>query len=381
MKKLLIFSIIFLLIFLSFLSPLTVSLKFKSKSNNLYYNYAELTDLVEDLQNKFPDIFSYQSIGTTYEGRDIWSVKISDNVSFDEDEAEVLFMGGVHGNEKPGYQAVIYTLKSIVENYTCPNVNNSFTSRIMDIVDNSEIFFIPMVNPDGVEANTRKNKKPNDCILGESLFCGVDVNRNYAYKWYETDNNSFKYVYGHFRINELIRTPLMYVLNNFPAFLLKTTVMNPSLDFLSLLPYYKGGTYRGEYPFSENESRAVKEFVENRSICISADYHIFSGKILYPWSWTEESAEDKDIFLYISENISKINGYNNTQSGLWYYTPGCCSDWMYANHDVIPFIIELWDPTDGLFDLIRKEKLEEMCKTHLLVNLYLAEQAISIYDN
>lgn len=98
----------------------------------------------------------YESLGKSHEGRDLWFVKISDNVEINESEPGVLYNGGMHGNEKPGYQTVILSIISILENYTLPNVNQSFTDQIRNIVNNSQLFFIPMVNPDGCDANRRK---------------------------------------------------------------------------------------------------------------------------------------------------------------------------------------------------------------------------------
>lgn len=326
------------------------------RRDGFYYSYDQFTDLIEHLQEEYPDIFLYYSLGKTYEGRDIWLVKISDNVSIDEDEPEVLFMGGTHGDEKTGYQTVIYSMKAIVENYTSPNVNHSFTMRIRNIVNNTELFFIPMVNPDGVEAKTRKNRQTNDCIFGDSVLRGVDINRNYGYKWEEFDKHPFKYIFGAFP---------------FPA---RTTVKYPLLDFQSFI---REGTYRGPNPFSENESRAVKQFIENSSIAIRIDYHTSGEKIIYPWSWTKDPPDDEPIFISIAENISKINGYQITQGSRWYYILGNSGDWMYAEHGILTLTIELCK--SGLMHYFPiKCHILEICKTHLLVNLYIAERALML---
>ena len=324
--------------------------------NNFYYSYNQLTDLIDQLQDEYPEIFMYYSLGKTYEGRDIWTVKISDNVTIDEDEPEVLFMGGVHGNEKPGYQIVIYSMKAIVENYTSPNVNHSFTARIRNVVNNTELYFIPMVNPDGVEAGTRKNRQPNNCIFGNTLFRGIDINRNYAYKWEELDEHPLKYIFGAFPI---------------PA---RTTVKYPFLDFQSII---KRGNYRGSHPFSENESRAVKQFIENHSITLSVDYHTYGEKILYPWFWTKDPSPDNPLFVSIAENISNINEYEVIQGSKWYYIPGVSGDWLYAEHNIYSFTIELYKSNLPVYFPIRYNILK-LCETHLLVNLYIAERTMMI---
>ncbi len=328
---------------------------FEKDTNNIYYSYDQLTNLLEQLQSQYSDIFSYRSLGKTYQSRDIWLAKISDNVTLDEDEPEVLFMGGVHGYERPGYQAVIHTIKAILENYTASNVNQSFTARIRNIVNNTELYFMPMVNPDGIEADCRKNQRPNECMFGNNLFRGVDVNRNFGYKWGEFYKHPFKYAFG-----------------AFPCFLVRTNVMFPFLDFKSIIGR---GNYRGPYPFSENESIVVKQFIENHSIIIAVDYHTTGEKIIYPWSWTRDPPLDEPLFLSVAENISQINGYEIIQGSWWYYILGCSKDWLYAEHGVFSFVIELCN-SSGPSAPKDKELILQICKTHLLVNLYVAERTI-----
>jgi hypothetical protein len=299
----------------------------------------------------------YYSCGKTYEGRDIWVIKISDNVTYDEDEPEVLYMSGVHGNEKPGYQIVIYSLKAIIEKYTSSYSNDSLTLRIRKIVNNTELYFIPMVNPDGIEAITRKNKKPNECIGGDTLFFGVDINRNYPYKWDELDIHPLKYIFG-----------------GFPKIPIRTTVRYPLLDIQTLL---KKGYYRGPYPFSENESKAIKQFIENRSIILSVDYHTYGEKILYPWSWSRYPPPQEDIFKSIGKNVSIINGYNLMQGSYWYYIPGSSADWFYAEYNIYSFTIELCSSNLLIYFPVN-DIIEKLCNTHLDANLYFAECSLLI---
>ena len=137
----------------------------------------------------------------------------------------------------------------------------------------------------------------------------------------------------------------------------------------------KRGYYRGPYPFSENESRAVKQFIENHSITTSVDYHTCGEKIIYPWSWTRDPPPNKPLFLSIAENISQINGYEIIQGSQWYYIIGSSKDWLYAEHGVFPFVIELCN-SSGSNAPSDKELILQICKTHLLVNLYVAERTI-----
>jgi len=331
-----------------------------------YYTYEEFTELLYQLDKTYPDIFNYSSLGKTWEGRDIWLVKISDNVTIDEEEAELLFTGGMHGDEKQGYEVLIYTIKAFLENYTSQIVNQSYTERVRNVINNTEIYLIPMLNPDGVVARTRKNARPNNCLFGKTLFRGVDINRNSGYKWEITDKYPFR-----FR-------------RSFPYFYEKVNVRSPIFDFHTL----RGeGCYRGPYPFSEPESQALKYAVENNNISIYVDYHSASNHVVYGWGWNHDIAyPDEPLMLSIAQNISKLTDYKIKHGGVIRYFGGM-RDWITAEHGVHAFGFELsktigdkrlihWIHENGALSPEDNMPILELCKTHVEVNLYFAERAM-----
>lgn len=195
MKKGLVVGVLIVLLISTYPSTSSIQkITMRKNDSNIYYTYDQLIELFKYLQTEYPGIFSYTPIGKTYEGRVLWLVKISDNVTTEEDEPAVLYTGGLHGNEDPGYQVVIYSLKAIVENYTYPYVNESFTNRIKSIVDTTELYFIPMLNPDGIESHIRKNRQPNDCLFGKTLKRGVDLNANFDFNWEDRLIHPFRYI-------------------------------------------------------------------------------------------------------------------------------------------------------------------------------------------
>ena len=355
------FSLILVLIFLINIIPInsnaiTVCNSCNYNNNSLFYSYDDLTILLYELKDRHPDIFSFNSIGETYEGRDIWLVKISDNVELDEDEPEVFYTGGIHGNEKVAFQVVIESIKAISENYSDVFVNESFSNRIKNIVNNTELYFVPMLNPDGCEACTRKNRKPNPCFLGKTLFRGVDLNRNFDYRWYEYNRNPIRYF-----------TRSQY-----------SIISCPFLDFWTLIDGPGNGTYRGPYPFSEKESKAIRDFVGKHEIKSSIDYHCCGMDISYPWRWTFSPTPDETIFLSIAENMSKYNHYKVKGIDKFQNTLGIglLDEWLYGEHGVISFTMEL--ASLNLNKIPVKESINDICFTHLLVNLYLAERTLSM---
>jgi len=90
---------------------------------------------------------------------------------------------------------------------------------------------------------------------------------------------------------------------------------------------------------------------------------------------------DGHIFISIAENISFINGYKFNQHGKNYALLGLSKDWMYDKYGIFAMGIEL-SPTnaDGYPFPWMNKPLLPMCKTHVLVNLYLAERAMML-DN
>jgi len=304
-----------------------------------YISYGEMEKMLEEMHEKYGRIMYFYSIGKTYGGRDIWAVKISDNVSIDENEAEVLFLAAHHGNEKPGYQFLLSFIKYLCENY-------SRNESIAFIINNAEIFLIPMVNPDGVENNTRKNMKPNGAFL-EKIFPvmrGVNLNRNYDVGW-----DKWK-----------------------PWYFTSTTVT----PYGDLLLYFMGypPEYRGIEPFSEKETRAVRDFIKERNILIAADYHTGAGKVIfYPFGYTNAPPPDEKTFVSIAENISRINGYSFQEAGVG--VTGMAMDWMYERHGIYAFVVEV----SGEIAPSDVEKMKKIVRENMPVNIYLIERAIEMW--
>ncbi|MEE9116505.1 MAG: M14 family zinc carboxypeptidase, partial [Thermoplasmata archaeon] len=146
-----------------------------------YHTYDEMLTELLQISANYPAITDLTSIGTTYQGYSIWSMKISDNAQAEEDEPEVIIYGMHHAREWLTVEVSMYLINFLTGNY-------STNSSVQNIVDNREVWIIPMVNPDGrfydgdddpaVYTNWRKNRVPN----GDGST-GVDLNRNYGHMW------------------------------------------------------------------------------------------------------------------------------------------------------------------------------------------------------
>jgi len=111
-----------------------------------------------------PNIAQVIVLGYSIENRELFAMKISDNVAVEEDEPELAFWGNIHGNEYGGGEMPYLYALYLLDNYS---TNPAVAAR----VDNNEIWCIPLINPDGRVHGTRDNMN------------GVDLNRDFGYQW------------------------------------------------------------------------------------------------------------------------------------------------------------------------------------------------------
>src|SRR5205823_11383703 len=145
-----------------------------------FHTYAEMSAEVKAVADAHPNIVQRFSIGKSYQGRELWAVKISDNVAVDEDEPEVLFDGLHHAREHLTVEMTLAIMHFFVDGYG----KNPAVTRL---VNRNEIWVVFEVNPDGGQYDIqddyyhywRKNRQPNE----GSQYIGTDLNRNYDYKW------------------------------------------------------------------------------------------------------------------------------------------------------------------------------------------------------
>jgi PKD repeat protein len=133
-------------------------------SEDFYHSYQQIINLADSLEEHFPGICKKFSFGTSLGGRQLAALKISDNVLTDENEPEIFFDGGIHGDEIGGSENIIRFARDL-----CLDYENNGT--ITDLINNREIWLYLMVNPDGRVNMVRQNNN------------GVDLNRDCGYMW------------------------------------------------------------------------------------------------------------------------------------------------------------------------------------------------------
>ncbi len=125
-----------------------------------YRSFAQLSSDLQALEAANPTIFDLKSIGTSVQGRDLWFMKISDNVAAEEDEPEFKYISTMHGDEPVGTELCVYLIEHLAAQY-------GSDQEITDLVNETEIWIMPLMNPDGYESGSRYNAN------------GVDLNRDF----------------------------------------------------------------------------------------------------------------------------------------------------------------------------------------------------------
>ncbi|MET7747416.1 M14 family metallopeptidase [Micromonospora sp. NPDC005367] len=276
-----------------------------------YHDYAELTAVVNQVVVDHPTIARKLSIGSSYQGRDLMAVKISDNVTTDENEPEILFNAQQHAREHLTVEMAIYLLNLFTDGY-------GSDSRITNIVNGREIWIVPTVNPDGSEYDIatgsyrswRKNRQPNS---GSSAI-GTDLNRNWGYQWGCCGGSSGS---------------------------------------------ASSETYRGPSAFSAPETQALRNFVNSRvvggvqQIKANIDFHTYSQLVLWPFGYTTANtpsgmtADQYNTFATIGQQMAATNSYTPEQSSDLYIADGTSIDWMWAAHGIWAYTFEMYPGSAG----------------------------------
>jgi len=313
-------------------------LDFPTKDSN-FHNYDEAQRELTDLVARFPTLATLDSIGRSTEGHDIWHLRISKDVSKDAAQADsrpgVIFMGGHHAREHLSIEIPLLLAKHLLESYAKGD------PEITRLVDGRDIHIIPMVNPDGaeydIEGGRYKSWRKNRSQNGDGTR-GVDLNRNYGYGW-GTGGSS----------------------------------QDPSSE-----------VYMGPAPFSEPESRAIRDFIERRTNATTLlSFHTFSELVLYPWGHVYDpiaNGQDRAVFETMAKTMAKWNGYTPEQSSELYIASGDTTDWAYGEHKIFAFTFEL-DPSslwDGGF-YPGQAVIPAVFNKNLRPCLYLIENADNPY--
>lgn len=125
-----------------------------------YHDYPALTEALQEIAAGYPELVALDTIGQSVEGRELWMLKISDRVHDDEEEPRLIYIANMHGDEVVGKEMLLRLARELTTSYQTD-------ATLRTLVDNSEIYLMPSMNPDGVMARRRFNAR------------GIDLNRDF----------------------------------------------------------------------------------------------------------------------------------------------------------------------------------------------------------
>jgi len=262
-----------------------------------YHTYDEINAYIDQLAGEFPGLVTVRTIGTSLEGREI---RAFDVVSPDApaDAPVVLFNAGQHAREWIGPATTLYIADRMLREF-------GSDGRTSDVVNNVRVVFVPLVNPDGyvytwnVNRNWRKNRRNN----GDGTW-GVDNNRNWSEYWGGSGSSDY------------------------------------------------GGseTYHGAAPFSEPETRALRDLALSEPHLVAhVDWHSYSQLLLYPYDGFQSSpiGSERDFFVALGDDMAETiwhtTGRNYTPEPGYqlYIASGTCSDWFSLGASARSWTFEL----------------------------------------
>lgn len=269
-----------------------------------YNTYNDMTAMLQGYASTYgpgavSDICRLYSLGRSVQNRELWALVISDSPELEEDEPEFKYVSTMHGDEPVGTEMCLYFIDLVLTSYgTDP--------RITSLVDETAIWVVPMMNPDGHTLGSRYNAQ------------GWDLNR------------SFPAYPDHFTGNLFDGEPL-----------------------------HDGGR--------PPEVAHVMQWTAQNRFVLSANFHTGALLVNYPYdddgvgSWNDAPTPDDLLFENVSMHYSQHNppmwnspffpnGISN--GSLWYEIDGGMQDWNYRYASCNEVTIELsdskWPPQSTL---------------------------------
>jgi hypothetical protein len=308
-----------------------------------YYTYTEVESILDQLAAQYPNIITpKQSLGLSIEGRNLWAVKISDNPGIEENEPEVRFDALHHAREPEAMQTLLYFMIWVLDNYGTDPLATY-------LVNEREIWCVPVVNPDGYAYNQstnpnggglwRKNRRNNP---GSSF--GVDLNRNYPYQWGFNNIGSSG---------------------------------SPSSEL-----------YRGTGPASEPEVAAMTAFMAAHEFGTALSMHTYSDVWLAPLGYAPIAPANDDDYDEVGALATEANGYPyGIGSILLYPANGITIDTDHGVHGTMSWTPEIgsssdggfWPPTSKIIPLAQ-ENLQALQRTALAGGPYLRTTNVQFID-
>jgi hypothetical protein len=224
--------------------------------------------------------------------------------------------------------------------------NYGTDSNINTLLNATELYFVPCINPDGYIYNQntnpngggmwRKNRRAN----ADGSF-GVDLNRNYAYNW--------------------------------------------AFDNQGSSPNGSSDTYRGTSAFSEPETRNMRDFSLAHDFKVCFNYHSYGNLLVFPWAYNGLETSDSIYYSYTAPMLGRFNGFltGTGSQTVGYSSNGDADDWQYGEQilkdktmtltpEVGPADFGFWPPATDITSICKSTLFQNLNQAYLLLNFGLA---------
>ena len=310
-----------------------------------YYTFDELLSVFDQITAAYPDLVAPRtSIGQSREGRDLWAIQLTDQPGVDEGEPKVRFDSLHHAREAMSVHTALWFLLWAVESYATDPLATH-------LVDDREVWFVPVVNPDGYVYNQqiapgggglwRKNRRNN----GGGVF-GVDLNRNYPFQW------------------------------NFDS-------VGSSGDPASEL-------YRGTAPASEPETQAMVAFMNAQRFDTALSIHTFSNLWLQPFGYDFVFPANQAEYQEVGDLAVEVNNYElGTPPFILTIANGVTIDYDQAEFGTMAWTPEIGSALDGFWPVasrivpLAEENLQALQRTAQAAGAYvrvIGEEPLEVGD-
>ncbi len=276
----------------------------------VWKSYSEsggIADQLKAIADGNKEIAKLESIGKTVQGKDILAIKLSKlaRVLPDGVKPAVLYSATQHAREWIAPEVDMRLLKYLVANKATPEINKLLTT--------TEVWFVPVANPDGYDFTFtggnrlwRKNLRDNDGDGAITANDGVDPNRNFATNWHYDEEGS-------------------------------SSVLSSQ-------------TYRGTAPSSEPETKAMDGLLKRIKFKAQVNYHSFGPLLLYPEGWqVATKTADDPVYLALTGTDEKpaVPGFDPGVGAELYTTNGETTDHAHKVYGTLAWTPELEEGCEG----------------------------------
>jgi len=300
-----------------------------------YHSYTEIVDTLLYLNYTYPNIVDVFSIGKSWQNQDIYCIRLT-NESNTHPKPKVLFVGYHHARELISTELPFYFAVEAATNY---EVNETITQML----NYSEIYIIPTLNVDGFEAvkqnewqrkNTHPYDEDGDGLLDEDPpddengngyiedLVFMNSTNYYFIRWEGTDNDGD----GLYNEDSIGGVDLN-----------RNYGWNVTCAGGSPNPWDE--TYRGPEPFSEPETRAMRDLALTHDFKYALSFHSGDEYIGYGYG---NSEAHNNTFLEVAENLSTLVSAPYYLTGFGGLPSGTFNDWMYGNRSTFAFTCEIY---------------------------------------